>query len=90
MDGSILIDSRPKITVRKAKIICAADNFYCAGIVNFTMLAFMSQAFGNIRASPRTCKREPQTVTEKLSHQIAKRWREPETFARRRSYTWSI
>ena len=43
-----------KIIVRKANIICSAecDNFYCAGTVNFTMLAPMSEAFGTFRNTP--------------------------------------
>ena len=64
---------------RKANIIYLAKNVYCAGIV-------MSEAFGKFRNTPpsvtadaRGGQREPQTVTEKLSHNITKRWRMGET-----------
>ena len=73
------------IIVRKANIIYPAENFYCAGIV-------MSEAFGKFRNTPprvnddvRTGRRGPQTAAEKLSHNIAKRWRIDETSARMRS-----
>ena len=68
-----------KIIVRKANIIYPAENFYCAGLV-------MSEAFGKFRnTSPRVTddvragRREQQTAAEKLSHNIAKRWRMGET-----------
>ena len=68
-----------KIIVRKANIIYLTENFYSAGIV-------MSEAFGKVR-NPPLCvtddvwagRREPQTVAERLSHNIAKRWRMGET-----------
>ena len=68
-----------EIIARKIKIIYQAENFYCAGIV-------ISGAFGKFRDTPprvtddvRTGRREPQTAAEKLSHNIAKRWRMGET-----------
>ena len=68
-----------KIIVRKANIIYLAENYYCAGIV-------MSEAFGKFQNTPprvtddvRTGRRGPQTAAEKLSHNIAKRWRMGET-----------
>ena len=45
----ISMEIRSKIIVLKAIIICPADNFYCAGIVNFTMLALLSGALGKFR-----------------------------------------
>ena len=55
------------------------ENFYCVGIV-------MSEAFGKFRNTPLRVtddvaagRREPQTAAEKLSHNIAKRWRMGET-----------
>ena len=63
------------IFVRKANIIYSAENFYCAGIV-------MSEALGKFQNTPprvtddvRARRHEPQTAAEKLSHNIAKRWR---------------
>ena len=68
-----------KFIVRKVNIICAAENFYCAEIV-------MSEAFSKFLSTPpcvtddvRAGRREPQTAAEKLSHNIAKRWRMGET-----------
>ena len=64
-----------KIIVRKPNITYPVENFYCAGII-------MSEAFGKVRNTPprvtddvRAGRCEPQTATEKLSHNIAKRWR---------------
>ena len=53
--------------VRKANIICPAENFYCAGIVNFDMLALISEASANFGIPHRASKtmygrREPQTA----------------------------
>ena len=71
-----------KIIVREANITYLSQNFYCAGII-------MSEAFGKFRNTPprfaddvRAGRREPQTAAEKLSHNIAKRWRIDETRAR--------
>ena len=76
----------PKIIVWKANIIYLAENFYCAEVV-------MSEAFGKFRNTPprvtddvRTGRRKPQTATEKLSHNIGKRWRMGET--RRSHWKW--
>ena len=70
------------IIPRNANIICSAENFHCAGIVNFTILALMTEAFGKFRSAPpritddaRAGRHEPQTAAEELSHNIAKRWR---------------
>ena len=81
-----------KIIVRKANIICPAENFYCVGIV-------MSEAFGKFRNTPprvsedvRARRREPQTpqiAAEKLSHNTAKRWRMDGTRAHMGSDTLS-
>ena len=38
-----------KNIVRRANIICPVDDLYYAGIVNFTMLAFLSEAFSKFR-----------------------------------------
>ena len=68
--------SRSKIVVRKANIICPAENFYCArkSSENFEIPH---------RASPTMHgRRDPQTAAEELSHNIAKRWRMDETRAR--------
>ena len=73
------------IIVRKANIIYPAENFYCTGIV-------MSEPFGKFRNTPprvtddvRAGRCEPQTAAEKLSHNIAMRWRMDETRVRMRS-----
>ena len=81
-----------KIIVRKANIICSAENFYCAGIV-------MSEAFGKfgntlprVTDDVRARRRKPQTsqtVVEKLSHNTAKRWRMDGTHAHMGSGTLS-
>ena len=46
-DESIWTKSSLKIILRKVNIICLAKNFYCAEIVNFTMLVLLSEAFGS-------------------------------------------
>ena len=84
------MESWSKIIVRKANIICPAENFYCAGIL-------MSEAFAKLRNTPpritddtRAQRRDPQTAAEKLSHKIAKRWRMNETRARMGSVYFEI
>ena len=42
------MESRSKIIVWKANIIFPTDSFYCVEIVNFTVLTFISEFFGNI------------------------------------------
>ena len=57
-----------KIKVRKENIICPAENFYCAGIVNFTKLAVGSfRQISEYPTSPTMDGREPQTAIAKLS-----------------------
>ena len=71
--------------VREANILCPAENFYCAGIVNLTTLARRkpSANFEMPYLSPTMHRRrELQTAAEKLSHNIIKRWRTDETRAR--------
>ena len=48
----------------KTNIIWPADNFYCAGIVNFNMLAFMLEAFGNIRNTRARVNEDVRVRTE--------------------------
>ena len=46
---AFLIERRSIIIVQKANMICPANNFYSVGMVNITMLAFISETFDNIR-----------------------------------------
>ena len=69
-----------KVIVRKANIICSADNSYYAGTVNFTMLTFGMAAFGNIPSRP---DREAES-------QIIKWWCMAKPLVRRRSYTYGV
>ena len=78
-----------KIIVRKPNITYPAENYYCAGIV-------MSETFGKFRNTPprvtgdvRAGRHEPEPATEKLIHNIAKRWRMDETGAHMGSDTLS-
>ena len=50
------MESRSKITERKANIICLADNFDCAGILNFTI--------------PRKKKRVSERVSPRVMYVI--------------------
>ena len=43
------MESRSKIILRKVNIISPVDNFYCAGIVNYTLSVLLSEAFGEFR-----------------------------------------
>ena len=52
MDGSILMTSWSEVIAGK-KIICSAENFYWAGIVNFTMHALLSEASSEFPNTPR-------------------------------------
>ena len=71
--------------MKKKYYVFNDDDFYCAGIVNFTMSEHcrkLSENFGIPNcASPTMYEREPQIVPENLSHNIAKRWRSDKTFA---------
>ena len=59
--------------------MCPAENFDCTGMVNFTILALLSEAFSEFRNTER------QSAAENLSNNIAKRWRVDETLARMES-----
>ena len=79
MDRYILMESWSKIIVWEENIICPAKSFYCAG---------MSEVFGKLRNPPLTVTEDarvgaarPAAAAEKLSHNIAKRWRMDETRA---------
>ena len=76
-----LLESRSKIIVRKANIICPADNYYYTGIVNFTMLAaLLSETFDkfrntrpcvtdDVRARNGDCNREVKSLyRQKAAH----------------------
>ena len=50
------------MTVRRENITCPADNFYSARIVNFTMLALISEAFGKFRNTPKRWRMDETRV----------------------------
>ena len=71
-EGLILLKCQSKIIARKSNIICPVPIIYCVSTVNFTMLAFILEAFGSIRntwthATEDANGREPQSATEKLT-----------------------